>query len=202
MKLRLGTITQVENNSTKMQTVQVTGGAGETSGSVDVYSPYGLTSFSMPIDPNTGQGAECVLADIFGTGHTSVLSLTDRRYRPTVGHQGDVMLFSNHDTPSANHDEATQRIVFTDDGTRNYRLVVKLNKCKVELKSDNTITITNDHGTFVIAANGDTTLTAPNFTVNANTAFTGTLTSNGKNISSTHSHGGTQPGSGSTGVPN
>ncbi|HIE4429972.1 TPA: oxidoreductase [Burkholderia multivorans] len=39
-------------------------------------------------------------------------------------------------------------------------------------------------------------------TFNGNVATTGTLTNNGKNVGSTHTHGGVQPGSGNTGAPN
>lgn len=49
---------------------------------------------------------------------------------------------------------------------------------------------------------GSLTINAASLTINANISSTGTLTNNGKNISSTHTHGGVQTGGGSTGVPN
>ena len=44
-------------------------------------------------------------------------------------------------------------------------------------------------------------LDAPNIQINGATAITGTLTNNGVNVSSTHTHSGVSPGSSSTGTP-
>lgn len=199
--MRTGTIVQTETNTTKMQSVQATGIAGELNSGVDNFQPYGFNTLHLPMDPQTGQGAEVVLSDVFGTGNASIIASTDRRYRPTFGYAGDVMIYSNHDLPTATHDASTARIVLTDDGADNYRLLVKLNACKVELKSDNTITITNGNGTYQIAANGNTTLTAPTITLNGNVESSGTFTNNGVNIGSTHTHAGVQAGAANTAVP-
>lgn len=45
------------------------------------------------------------------------------------------------------------------------------------------------------------TFQAPTITLNGNTVTTGTLANNGKNVGSTHAHGGVQTGGGNTGVP-
>lgn len=45
------------------------------------------------------------------------------------------------------------------------------------------------------------TINAPNVAINGNVAITGTLTDNGKNVGSTHTHGGVQTGGGTTGAP-
>lgn len=45
------------------------------------------------------------------------------------------------------------------------------------------------------------TLTAPNVVINANIATTGTLTNNTHDVGSTHRHTATQPGAGTSGVP-
>jgi phage gp45-like len=186
--MRTGTIVQTENNTTKMQSIQASGIAGELNSGVDNFQPYGFNTLHLPMDPQTGQGAEVVLSDVFGTGNSTIVASTDRRFRPKVGVAGDVMIYSNHDTQTAAHDASTARIVLTDDGTANYRLLVKLNACKVELKSDGTITVTNGNGTYQIAANGNTTLTAPTITLNGNVESTGTFKNNGVTIGSVHKH--------------
>lgn len=79
--------------------------------------------------------------------------------------------------------------------------------------SAKTVTVNVDE-TMDITAGTKITINAPELELNiplitingatmnviANTAFTGTLTSNGKNISDTHTHGGVTPGSGTSGV--
>lgn len=44
-------------------------------------------------------------------------------------------------------------------------------------------------------------ITAPSVAITGDVSITGTLTNNGKNIGSTHTHGGVQTGSGTTGAP-
>ena len=51
------------------------------------------------------------------------------------------------------------------------------------------------------AAASTLTLKANTININGNVAITGTLTDNGKNVGSTHTHSGVQPGSGTSGAP-
>jgi phage gp45-like len=191
--MRKGVINFVENNTTKMQTVQVNGIAGETSSGAEHFQPFGFSSFIMPIDANTGKGAECLIDDVFSNGHTTVLCATDRRYRPTVANPGDVILFSTHDVQTANHNDATQRLVFTDDGTENYRFLLKINNAKVEVKSSGDILLTNGSSTIQLLNNGT-------ININGDVNITGTVKANGKVIDNTHKHSGVQAGSAQTGV--
>jgi hypothetical protein len=58
-------------------------------------------------------------------------------------------------------------------------------------------------GLIRIEANGDITIKASTLKIEAAVEITGSsLTHNGKDVGETHTHGGTQPGTGSTGVPN
>jgi len=61
---------------------------------------------------------------------------------------------------------------------------------------------TNITSTAAVNITAPTTTVTGNFVVTGNTTLAGVVTSNGKDISNTHTHGGTQPGSGSTGEPN
>ena len=60
---------------------------------------------------------------------------------------------------------------------------------------------TFDGATKIDLKAGTLTLTAANIVLNGNVQSTGTFTNNGKNIGSTHEHGGVSTGSGNTGVP-
>jgi len=61
----------------------------------------------------------------------------------------------------------------------------------------------NDGNTMVSlnATTSTLTLKATTVNINGNVAITGTLTDNGKNVGSTHTHTGVQPGSGTSGAP-
>lgn len=79
------------------------------------------------------------------------------------------------------------------------------NGCKVILNGrDCTMkvpgTLDISAGTIKMSA-GSTTIDSP-VTIHGNTATTGSLTNNGKNVGSSHTHGGVQGGRGSTGAPN
>ncbi len=52
-----------------------------------------------------------------------------------------------------------------------------------------------------ITSPSDVTITAPNINLVGNVASTGTLSNNGKNVGSTHVHGGVTSGGSDTGVP-
>lgn len=200
-ELKKGIISRVDHNDTKLQTVQTEGFNGEVTDSVERYQGYGISTYPSPVDNTTGYAAEVIIAELNSNDLNVVIATDDRRYRPTVGFDGDTIIYTKHDTPTADHNGATHRISLTDDGTANYRTIVKTGLCKVELKNDGTITITNGNGTWLMAPNGNTTITCPTLTINANIATTGTLTNNGVNISSTHVHSGVTAGSASTGVP-
>ena len=213
MKLRKGVI-NLTDNTTKLQTVQVEGLADEIADNVERYQPFGLSTVLVdcPVD---GKGAECVLADLGSTSMRAVIVADDRRFRPVRGFQGDVVLYGTHDTPTAaTHSESTQRIALTDDGTADYRMLLKTKNCSIEMNSDDVIVIKNANATITIAASGAISITGsaaasidvPALNVTGNVAITGDLsvtgavTNAGTNISRTHTHGGVQTGSGTTGV--
>jgi phage gp45-like len=206
VKIRAGTIIQTSNNASMMQQIQATGIAGEVVDNVDNFQPYGFNTVSVAADPGTGQGSEVILADIFGTGNATIVASTDRRYRPKTGFSGDVMLYGKHDTTTADADTATQRISFTDDGSANYRLCIKINGFKIQVKSDNSMLITNGFGNWQFAADGTTSISAPNIILNGavtiigDVSTTGTLKNNGVNVGSIHKHTSTTVGT-DTSVP-
>lgn len=205
MKLRKGVI-NLTDNSTKLQTVQVEGLAEEVADNVERYQPFGLSTVLVDC-PADGKGAECVLADLGSTSMRSVIVADDRRFRPVGGFPGDVVLYGIHDTPTAaTHSESTQRIVLTDDGTADYRMLLKTKNCSIAMNSADVMVIKNANATITIAANGTMTIAAPTVNITGNVAITGdlsvsgTVTNAGTNISKTHTHGGVQPGVGITGV--
>lgn len=74
------------------------------------------------------------------------------------------------------------------------------NTASLDIAPNGAIVI-NTAATVSVTAAGNITLTAPNLNIAANVAITGTVTNNGKNIGSTHTHGGVSPGGGTTGAP-
>lgn len=213
MKIRKGVV-NLTDNSTKLQTVQVEGLAEEVADNVERYQPFGLSTVLVDC-PADGKGSECVIADLGSASMRSVIVADDRRFRPVGGFQGDVVLYGTHDTPTAaTHSESTQRIVLTDDGTANYRALLKVNHCTIEINSQDEILIENENATITISASGAISITGgaaatinvPTLSITGNVAITGDLsvtgavTNAGTNISRTHTHGGVQTGSGTTGV--
>ena len=108
--VRFGTVHKIDN-STKRQKVQVSMLAGEVA-EIPRFQSYGFSS--IPVEPDIdGKSAEAVIVAPSGESSTRVaVVVDDRRYRPTVGAEGDVMLFTHKDTPSATHASATHRIAF------------------------------------------------------------------------------------------
>jgi len=213
MKLRKGVI-NLTDNTTKLQTVQVEGLADEIADNVERYQPFGLSTVLVDC-PADGKGAECVIADLGSTSMRAVIVADDRRFRPVRGFPGDVVLYGIHDTPTAaTHSESTQRIALTDDGTSDYRMLLKTKNCSIEMNSDDVIVIKNANATITIAASGAISITGsatasidvPTLNITADVAITGGLsvtgpiTNAGTDISKTHTHGGVQTGSGTTGV--
>lgn len=90
-------------------------------------------------------------------------------------------------------------------GVRSQPRKFTINTSGVQLRTDDGLAYLEiDPATHAMTfqTSGSLTINAASLTINANISSTGTLTNNGKNISSTHTHGGVQTGSGSTGVPN
>jgi phage gp45-like len=206
VKIRAGTIKQTSNNASMMQQIQATGIAGEVVDNVDNFQPYGFNTVSVAADPGTGQGSEVILADIFGTGNATIVASTDRRYRPKTGFQGDVMLYGKHDISTADTETATQRITFTDDGTDNYRFVLKLANTKLQIKSDGSTLLTNGSGNIQLNADGSFSLSGSNIVINGPLTVLGdiqtfgTLKNNGVNVGNIHKHTSTTVGT-DTSVP-
>jgi phage baseplate assembly protein V len=79
-------VVQLVDDSTEMQLLQLGVLDGETIDDAEHYQPYGLTSVPLP-------GAEAVV--VFPNGdrsHPLVVTVADRRHRPTGGDPGDVTL--------------------------------------------------------------------------------------------------------------
>lgn len=188
--IRKCVLTKVDTNNTKMQTVQVHGIAGEVSSGVERYQQYGFSTYPVAISPD-GKGAEGILTGVYGSSVAVLLALEERRFRPTVGREGDVLIYANHDTPNASHEEATQRIALTSDENGNYQIITKCGASTVDLKNNGDITITN--GACII------TMSADSVYITGNVHITGSVTANGKTIDDTHTHSGVQSGSSATG---
>jgi len=62
-------------------------------------------------------------------------------------------------------------------------------------------TITGDNGFHITGGTGATMQITGDIQQTGNYTSTGTLTNNGKAVGSTHTHGGVQTGSGTTGTP-
>jgi len=82
-------VVQLVDDSTKMQLLQLGVLDGETVDEAEHYQPYGLSSVPLP-------GAEAAI--MFPNGdrsHPIVVSVPDRRHRPTGGEPGEVTLYTN-----------------------------------------------------------------------------------------------------------
>ncbi len=93
-------VVQLVDDSTKLQLLQVGALAGETLDAAEHHQPYGFSSVPLA-------GAEAVV--VFPNGdrsHPLVVSVSDRRYRPTDGEPGQVTIY--------NHNGAT--VTLTADG--------------------------------------------------------------------------------------
>jgi len=93
-------VVELVDNSTKLQLVQLGVLAGETIDRAEHHQPYGFASVPLA-------GAEAVVVFPSGDrGHPLVVSVSDRRYRPTDGEPGQVTIH--------NHNGAT--VTITADG--------------------------------------------------------------------------------------
>lgn len=73
---------------------------------------------------------------------------------------------------------------------------------RVTMKEDGTIENVNATGSTVLSPAGKFTINAPGgVEINGDIVSTGTLQNNGKNVGSTHTHSGVQPGGGTSGQP-
>lgn len=174
---------EIVNDTAMLQTAQVTGKSDEVHENVERYQNYGFSSTPVNYDNDNGKGAACLIASS-ASNIPVIIATDDRRYRPKNSKSGDVVIYSTHDTPTATHDTATQRIALTDDGTSNFRLVIKIGSTKIEVKNDGTVNITAT----TINMNGNVNITG-------DIAITGNVTNGGVNISKTHKHTSAAAGS-------
>jgi phage gp45-like len=127
--IRRGVIEQVADNEKRGQEVQVHGVANELLNGIEHAQPYGFTTVPHSIEGD-GKGAECFLVDLFGATNRVVFCVTDRRYRPRVGEEGDVILYTSADDPESDHDNATCRLVMT----ANKELKARIGNAKLDMK--------------------------------------------------------------------
>lgn len=168
-RIRKCVVSKVSSNALKMQTLQVHGTADELVEDAEHYQMYGFSSFPMPIESD-GKGAEGVMVDLnSATSMQGVLCVDDRRYRPKNAVKGDVQIYHSKDSPTAAANVALARITLTDDGGANYRLIAKINLCKLEMKSNNDILIENGGASIQIFANGNITINGAAVVINCDT---------------------------------
>jgi phage baseplate assembly protein V len=94
-------VVQLVVDDTKLQLLQVGVLAGETLDNAEHHQPYGFSSVPLT-------GAEAVV--VFPNGdrsHPLVVTVSDRRYRPTGGAPGEVTVYN----------DAGARVALLDDGT-------------------------------------------------------------------------------------
>lgn len=192
-----------------MQSADIEGIADEGISGCERIQNFGFSSNPIPIDPATGKSAESILLDLDASSLPVIIATDDRRYRPrNSSFDGDVMMYSVHDTPTSGHDLSTQRIAFTNDGTEDqYRLIIKINNCKIEVKNNGDIYLGTGDSHLLMQENGDINITCTNFNINSKVNITGDIvsngkiTNNGKRVDSTHTHSGVQSGGSNTGAP-
>lgn len=149
MSLRKCVIEQVTDNTTKLQSLQVTGVSGKPLDGIEHYQPYGFSTVPVPADED-GRGAEGLLADVNGSRVRVVTAVADRRYRPKTGESGDVLLHHYRDDPDGDADAAQFRMTLTDDGTDDaFRLVLRVGSSTVEVRKDGRITLSNGNSSVV-----------------------------------------------------
>lgn len=82
-------VVQLVDDSTKLQLVQLGVLAGEDVDDAERFQEYGFASVPLP-------GAEAVVVFPNGDrGHPLVVAVDDRRYRPTGGAAGEVVVYNN-----------------------------------------------------------------------------------------------------------
>lgn len=164
------------HDGSKMQEVDLDLMHGEMKSGVEHWHPYGITTVPKA-------GAEALVVFPGGNrSHGIVIACADRRYRLTGLEEGDIAL----------HDDSGQ--------------MVKLGRSGMELSSPQPISVKSSAGISLEAPSasvkGDMSFEG-NASFNGNVAIKGgSLTHNEKNVGSTHTHSGVQPGGGSTNVPN
>lgn len=82
-------VLQLVDDSTRQQLLQLGGLSGETVDGAENFQPYGLSSVPLP-------GAEHVT--VFPNGdrsHPLTIAVSDRRYRPTGGQAGEVVMYTD-----------------------------------------------------------------------------------------------------------
>lgn len=166
-----------------LQALQIEVLRGEIRDQVERFQEYGLTSHPHP-------GAEAVV--VFASGdrsHGLVVAVDDRRYRPQGLEQGEVALY-------------------TDEGDyillKRGRVIEVVAGAKLDVTAPEVVVAASTSVTLdtpTVTCTG--VLNVPNglVTAGAGLTVTGPLTNNGKNVGSTHSHSGVQPGSGNSGPP-
>lgn len=183
-------VVSLVSDSFKMQALQVTMMEGQTSDDVEHFQHYGFTSVPLP-------GAEGVALAVGGsTGHTIVINVDDRRYRLKGMRDGEVALY----------DDQGQKVHMTRDG-----IVVDGGGKPVNIINTPSVTINSPQTTCTGALTvqgllkyqgGMTGSGGSGAQVAGPVAVTsGTLTHNGVNVGSTHTHGGITPGGAQTNIP-
>lgn len=167
-------VVRLVDDGQSRQRLQVEILKGELRDGVERAQNYGFTSHPLP-------GCDAVILCGGGTREQAIaVVVDDRRYRLKLK-PGEVALYD-------------------DLGN-----AVKLLRDKVHIVAQQelhaeapTVRVT---ATAVIIDADDTTINS-NLAVNGDSTFNGSVTANGKAIDDTHTHGGVQTGSGSTGTPN
>lgn len=165
------------NSAGKSQVLQLDLLAGETKDRMEHLEPYGFTSAPKP-------GAEALAAFLDGDrSHGVVLVVADRRYRLQSLVAGEVAIF----------DDQGQKIHLTRAG-----IVIDGGGKPLTIQNAPTVSITATAVNITSAAVN----VVGNLQVTGNFQYSGSGSNAGKNIGSTHTHGGVTAGQANTTVPN
>lgn len=192
-------VVSVVNDSLKMQGLQVTMMADQTTDDAEHFQHYGFTSVPLP-------GAEGVALALNGsTDHTVIINVDDRRYRLKGLPGGEVALY----------DDIGQKVHLTRSG-------IIINGAGLPINITNTPSVTIDTPQTTCTGNltvkglmtyeqgmngtgaGSTSTINGSVIINGASGLnvtTGGIVNRGVNVSSTHTHGGVAPGAAQTSVP-
>jgi len=144
-------ITKIDQDNTLMQTAEIVGFADEVSNKVDRFQNYGFSSYPKAMDPETGYGAEVVLAPLNDSDSLkTIIATDDRRYRPTFSNEGEVALYTFNDD---------QNITLKIDGD-DFSIVSRCGGTTITQTSGGDII--SDNGTTAISQFADGLITSSN----------------------------------------
>lgn len=170
------------NDDATMQELQVGLLKGELRNGIERFQNYGFTSVPLV-------GAEGVIVFVGGNrDHGLCVAMDDRRHRKAGLEPGEAAMYTDEGDYIL---MKRGRIVEVVAGSK-----VDITAPEVAVHASTKVVL----DTPLVEASGNVSVDG-DLTVTGSTTLGATVTSDGKNIGSTHTHGGVQPGSGTSGAP-